>query len=146
MKPDCIFCAIVSGIAPASVLYEDNWTLAFLDINPINPGHTLVIPKRHHQDLFSIDKPLYQKLADTTRLMAQAVQTALQPAGLNIFQANGVAAGQTVFHFHNHVLPRYPDDRLHVQLHPQQPGDLAKQQQKFEPPEAIADAIRQQAK
>lgn len=146
MNSACIFCDIVAEKSAATVIREDDWTLAFLDIHPINAGHTLVIPKQHHQDLFEMDQQTYQQLADATLIVAQAIQTAINPDGINIFQANGVAAGQTVFHFHNHLLPRYQHDRLRVELltHPTDPkitpASAAEQQAQ------IAATIRQQLK
>ncbi|RLA03751.1 MAG: HIT family protein [Gammaproteobacteria bacterium] len=117
MDNGCIFCQIVAGTAPAAKVFEDDQTLAFLDINPINPGHCLVIPKTHHENLFTMDRHTYQAVASTTLLIAQAIQQSLQPAGMNIFQANGEEAGQTVFHLHNHILPRLENDNLRVEVH-----------------------------
>ena len=138
MTSDCIFCKIIAGEAPAITVFEDEWTLAFLDINPINPGHTLIIPKQHHQDLFSMTSEAYQQLAATTLIVAQAVHAHVKADGLNVFQANGVAAGQTVFHLHNHVLPRHQPDRLRVNL-AEQPVQVPGQD---EPLEKIAASIR----
>lgn len=123
MDSSCIFCQIVAGNAPAAKVFEDHHTLAFLDINPINPGHCLVIPKAHHENLFSMDTQTYQAVASTTLLIARAINQSLQPAGMNIFQANGTVAGQTVFHLHNHLLPRLPNDSLKVEVHGMQTAD-----------------------
>jgi len=117
----CIFCQIIAGNAPATRIFEDHYTLAFLDLNPINPGHCLVIPKTHHTDLFTMDPSTYQVVATTTLRVAQAIKSALQPAGINVFQANGLVAGQTVFHLHNHILPRHKNDKLRVEVHGLQP-------------------------
>ena len=138
MTSNCIFCKIIAGEAPAITVFEDDRTLAFLDINPINPGHTLIIPKQHHQDLFSMDSETYQQLASATLIVAQAVNAHIKPDGLNIFQANGTAAGQTVFHLHNHVLPRHQHDRLRVGL-AEQPTQLPSQDESLE---KIAASIR----
>ena len=137
LDQDCIFCQIVAGKAPATRIYEDPQTLAFLDLNPINPGHCLVIPKTHHVTLFTLDSATYEAVAATTLKVAQAIQSALQPGGMNIFQANGVVAGQTVFHLHNHLLPRHDNDNLRVEVHGLQPAGV----EQLEP---IAERIREQ--
>ncbi|HKJ35373.1 MAG TPA: HIT family protein [Solirubrobacterales bacterium] len=111
-EQDCIFCAIVSGDAPAEILASDEHTVSFMDINPATPGHALVIPRRHSPDLTEIDP---EDLAHTTvaaqRLAAQMGET-LDADGFNLLNACGVAAWQTVFHFHIHVIPRYENDPL----------------------------------
>ncbi len=137
MEPSCIFCQIVLGQAPAATIYEDDFTLAFLDLNPINPGHSLVIPKEHHAELFTLTPETYQAVASTTLKVAQAIREVIKPAGMNIFQANGVMAGQTVFHLHNHLLPRHPNDSLKVEVHGLRPatGDELEQ---------VAGPIREQ--
>ena len=136
MSQPCIFCLIVTGQAPAVTLYEDNQTLAFLDINPINDGHTLVIPRQHHQDIHSMDEATYRAVAETTRRLTEKIHASLQPDGINLFQANGKAAGQTVFHFHNHILPRYADDKMVVEVHGKLGVDHAELEQ-------LAERIRQ---
>jgi histidine triad (HIT) family protein len=109
---DCIFCAIVAGEAPARVVHEDDRTLAFLDIAPIVRGHTLVIPKRHCRDLLDIRTEDMVAVALATRDVSRRVVTNLAADGINLIQATGEAALQTVFHFHFHVLPRFADDAL----------------------------------
>ena len=109
---DCIFCKIVQGEIPCFKLYEDEHTLAFMDINPANEGHALVIPRQHARDLMAIDPEPLAAVATTARRVARAVDAALGPAGMNLMQCNGEAAGQSVFHFHMHVLPRRVDDDL----------------------------------
>ncbi|HCZ49069.1 MAG TPA: HIT family protein [Gammaproteobacteria bacterium] len=113
----CIFCGIVTGALPAATLYEDDATLAFMDINPLADGHCLVIPKAHCEDLLTAGDDVAALVGQTTARVARAVKTALQPDGLNVFQANGVAAGQTVFHLHFHILPRFVDDHFTIQFH-----------------------------
>jgi histidine triad (HIT) family protein len=112
---DCVFCRIVAGTAPASVVYRDETVLAFLDIRPMTPGHTLVVPVRHAAALADLDPvtggPLF---AAGQRLAAALRWSSLRCAGVNFFLADGVAAGQEVFHVHLHVLPRYPGDGLRV--------------------------------
>jgi histidine triad (HIT) family protein len=110
--PNCIFCKIVAGTIPCFKLHEDAHTLAFLDINPANPGHSLVIPKNHAPNLIaSADDDLAHVMA-TVRRVAAAVEKTVKPYGMNLLQANGPGAAQSVFHFHMHVLPRAKDDNL----------------------------------
>lgn len=109
-QDDCIFCKIVAGDIPAFKLYEDDTVLSFMDINPFNDGHCLVIPKDHHADLFAMPDAALQAVTVATRKVATAVNKVLEPDGLNIVQANGPAAGQSVFHFHFHVFPRGDGD------------------------------------
>jgi histidine triad (HIT) family protein len=114
MHKDCIFCKIVGGEIPCFKVYEDEHTLAFMDINPVNPGHCLVVPKVHAPNLFeSEDQELALTMA-TVRKVARAVQKALNPYGLNLLQANGPGAAQSVFHLHIHIIPRERDDDLRM--------------------------------
>ena len=107
---DCPFCDIVAGDAPAVGVYEDETTLAFLDIAPVAAGHTLVVPKRHRETLTDMDAGTTAEVFGTARRVAGAIGAALEPDGLNLVQANGEAAGQEVFHAHVHLLPRQADD------------------------------------
>lgn len=111
---DCPFCAIVAGEAPARRVYEDDATLAFLDVAPVTHGHTLVIPKPHHESLTDMDAGTTADVFGTAREVAAAIEAAVAPDGLNLVQANGAAAGQEVFHAHVHLLPRYEDDAVEV--------------------------------
>lgn len=108
--PDCLFCKIVRGELPSYKVYEDDATLALLDINPVNPGHTLVIPKIHATDLFDAEDSDWQALTKTVRIIAHALESALKPDGINIGMNNRASAGQTVFHAHMHVIPRREGD------------------------------------
>ena len=110
--PDCIFCRIVAGEVPSFTFFEDEATLAFMDINPANEGHALVIPKEHAIDLYSVSEEALARTAVTARKVAAAVARTLHPDGLNLVQCNGPAAAQSVMHFHVHVLPRATDDGL----------------------------------
>jgi histidine triad (HIT) family protein len=122
--PNCIFCKIVAGTIPCFKLHEDAASLAFLDINPVATGHALVITKAHAPNLFeSVDVDLAAAIA-TARLVATAVNKVLQPAGLNLLQANGPGAGQSVFHLHLHVIPRAVGDGIKMSWDPK-PGDMA---------------------
>ncbi len=107
---DCVFCSIVSGNIPATKVYEDDQVLAFLDVNPVNDGHTLVIPKQHYATILDIPADQLQAVAAVAKKLAVAADKALHPDGLNLLQSNGAAAGQTVDHFHIHVMPRWRGD------------------------------------
>jgi histidine triad (HIT) family protein len=108
---DCIFCRIIAGEIPSHKVYEDDATLAFLDINPASRGHVLVIPKQHAADLFSLSPDALAATAKTTQTVARLLQRGVRPEGINILQNNGPAAGQVVFHYHVHLIPRWSGDR-----------------------------------
>ncbi|RLE33484.1 hypothetical protein DRJ58_03605 [Candidatus Acetothermia bacterium] len=103
----CVFCKIVCGEAPARVVYESEGVLAFLDIRPINEGHTLVIPKRHYVHIWELPDNEVARLFVAARRIAEALREALGASGVRIVQLNGRAAGQEVFHLHIHVIPYY---------------------------------------
>ena len=111
---DCIFCEIVAGRSPARVVEEDDRALAFLDIFPLTPGHTLVIPKAHADSLLDAHADDVAAIARMAQRVAQRVTTELSAPGVNLLQATGAIALQTVFHLHIHVLPRYENDGFHV--------------------------------
>ncbi len=115
---DCIFCAIIEGKAEAEIVYEDEATVAFMDINPANPGHTLVVPRQHVRDVFDIDEETAAAVMRAAVRVARAIKAALQPDGVNLMQASGPAAFQSVFHFHFHVVPRWWDDSLKLPWRP----------------------------
>ena len=106
-----IFSRIVSGEIPALKIYEDHETLAFMDINPATRGHALVICKHEYPDMFSIPPTTLAAVMHTTQQVALALRDIVQPDGINVIQNNGAAAGQTVFHFHVHLIPRWEGDR-----------------------------------
>ena|ERR1700693_1037925 len=110
--PNCVFCKIVAGQIPCFKLFEDDETLAFMDINPAHDGHCLVLAKEHVPTLFEISDEAFAAVARSTRKVARAVNLAISPEGLNLVQANGEGAQQSVKHFHVHVLPRKLGDRL----------------------------------
>lgn len=112
----CVFCKIVRGESPAEVLYEDRSALAILDINPIHFGHALILPKSHRETFLDVPDEELLSLASATKLVSAAIVRALSPAGFNIFSNNGRAAGQSVFHFHFHVTPRYEHDDIRFVL------------------------------
>lgn len=108
----CVFCDIVSGSTPAHLVWEDNTTLAFLDINPAADGHTLVIPKIHASDIFEIEPDRIADVARTVQRVANLLKERVNPEGITLFQANGAAGWQDIFHLHVHVVPRTSDDQL----------------------------------
>jgi len=109
---DCIFCRIVRREAEASVVYEDERTIAFLDTNPIAAGHALVVPKEHYADIFDMESEVLQRLILATKTVALRMRDLLGADGVNILNASGRAAEQDVFHFHLHVIPRKEDDGI----------------------------------
>jgi histidine triad (HIT) family protein len=112
--PNCIFCKIVAGTIPCFKLHEDGETLAFMDINPVHDGHCLVIVKAHYPTLFELPSAAFAAAGRAAIKVATAVNAALKPDGLNLLQANGPGAAQSVPHFHLHVLPRSMNDGLAV--------------------------------
>jgi len=122
--PNCIFCKIVAGEVPCLKLFEDAETLAFMDINPVHDGHCLVIPKAHYATVFDIPAEAIAATAQVTARVAKAVNAAVRPDGLNLIQANGPGAGQSVGHFHFHVFPRRLNDGVAINWQPK-PGDMA---------------------
>ena len=120
MPEDCIFCKIAAGELPAEVVQEDEDTIAFMDINPWTRGHALVIPRNHSRDLLEIsDEDLAHASAAAKRLAAR-MHERLGADGVNILNARGPAAWQTVFHFHFHVIPRYEGDPLKLPTRPRE--------------------------
>jgi len=107
---DCVFCKIRDGQIPSMRIDEDERTLTFMDINPLSPGHCLVVTKRHAPTLFEADVEDLKAAAVTARRVALAIREALKPDGLNLLQANGGAAFQSVPHFHLHLIPRWAND------------------------------------
>ena len=123
MPDDCIFCSIVAGDAPATIVDEDEHTIAFMDIHPWTRGHALVIPREHAKNLYEIsDEDLAHTMRAAKRLAGRARDT-LGADGVNLLNSSERAAWQTVFHFHVHVIPRYQDDPLELPVQPQQ-GDM----------------------
>lgn len=123
---DCIFCAIEAGLALSHPVYEDPHAIAFMDINPVVPGHVLVVPRRHMPDVFGLGEHEAGPYMTAVSRVAHKVNNALRPDGLNLFQSNGVAAWQSVFHLHVHVLPRRHGDTLELPGKPGDPDELAR--------------------
>ncbi|MDJ0778178.1 MAG: HIT family protein [Gammaproteobacteria bacterium] len=121
--PDCIFCKIIAGEIPCFKLYEDKATFAFMDINPANEGHALVIPREHAADVHAVSAEAIAATVVTAKKIATAVERTVKPDGLNLLQCNGPAAAQSVLHFHMHVLPRFDNDELKLNWG-LQPGDM----------------------
>lgn len=112
--PNCIFCKIVAGEVPSFKVYEDASTLAFMDINPANEGHCLAISKSHFETLYAAPAGEAGKVAEAARKVAKAVNEVVKPDGLNLIQANGPGAAQSVMHFHIHILPRRLGDEFKI--------------------------------
>jgi histidine triad (HIT) family protein len=123
--PDCLFCKIVAGEIPATVVASDERTVTFMDINPATRGHALVVPRAHARDLLEIDPEDLAAVAQAGQRLAQVAKGALEADGINLINSCGAAAWQTVFHFHLHVIPRYEGDPLRLPWVPGS-GDLEK--------------------
>lgn len=111
---ECIFCKIVAGISECHEIYQDDATLAFMDIHPANDGHCLVIPKQHFEKVFDMPPAAFGTVASTAARVARVVNEVLRPGGISLLQANGELAGQSVLHVHVHVLPRRAGDGLPI--------------------------------
>jgi histidine triad (HIT) family protein len=133
--PDCLFCKIIAGEIPGTIVAEDDRTVAFMDINPATRGHALVVPRRHAADLGEVDPDDLAAVVQAAQRLAIRGRAALGADGVNLINAWGSAAWQTVFHLHIHVIPRYADDPLKLPWTPA-PGDEAEIA-------AAADALRQ---
>ena len=107
---NCVFCEIVRGNEKAEILFENEDTVSFLDIRPFNFGHALVVSKRHFENFLEVPPAELKSLINTTQLVTTAIKESLNPDGFNILANNGAAAGQTIFHFHFHIIPRYKND------------------------------------
>jgi len=104
---DCIFCKIVAGEIPAKKVFENEHVVAFLDISQVTKGHTLVIPKTHVKDLYELTPEIAKNLFEVVPSIANGLKEAFEPVGLNTLNNNGEKAGQSVFHYHMHLIPRY---------------------------------------
>jgi histidine triad (HIT) family protein len=121
---NCIFCKIVAGQIPSFKLLEDDATIAFMDINPVNPGHALAVAKGHWPTVDVIPADVLSAVAKTAQKVARAVMSELKPIGVNLLQANGEGAGQSVPHLHIHVMPRRAGDGVALNWD-YKPGDKA---------------------
>ena len=109
---DCIFCRIVARQIPATVVHEDEHTLAFMDLGQVNPGHVLVAVKKHAENLYALDDAQAGAVLRAAARVGRAIRDAFAPQGLSVYQANGKAAGQTVFHYHVQLVPRHDGDGM----------------------------------
>ncbi len=112
MVEDCIFCKIVSKLAEATIVYEDAHTLAFLDIHPLNPGHTLVIPKKHYANMLEMPVEEAGRVFVSVAKVMKGVEHASRADGISVGQSNGQAASQEVFHMHVHIIPRFNHEMM----------------------------------
>jgi histidine triad (HIT) family protein len=134
VSDDCIFCGIIAGDAPGQIVDSDERTVAFLDINPATRGHALVVPREHSSDLLEISDEDLEATMRAARRLSRRMKETLEPDGINVINACGAAAWQSVFHFHFHVIPRYEDDPLKLPWIPRgaEPEEIA----------AVAERIR----
>ena len=137
MKEDCLFCKIANGVIPVNALYEDDIVKVIFDLSPASKGHVLILPKNHFDNIYSLDDETAAHIFQVAVRVSNAIKDTLNPLGINIVQNNGKAAGQTVFHFHMHIIPRYDNDTVNVGW---QPGNITPEQI-AELKEVIAKAI-----
>ena len=123
VKDDCIFCKLANGDIPTRTLYEDSDFRVFMDASPATKGHCLIVPKQHFDNLETIDDEVSAKIMPLARKIMKLLKEKLNCKGLNLVQNNGELAGQTVFHFHMHVIPRYEDDNQKIGWNPKAPSD-----------------------
>ncbi len=109
---NCVFCKILDGVIPSARIYEDEDFVIMLDIGPASFGHALIIPKDHYAHLFEMPEDLLAKCISLAKVWGEKLVKALNAEGLNLVQNNGLAAGQTVFHYHMHLIPRYESDTV----------------------------------
>ena len=128
----CIFCKIIAGEIPSTTVYEDEDFRAILDVNPAVRGHVIILPKKHAADIFELEDEVAASIFPVAKKIAAALKKTFQCDGVNILQNNGEAAGQTVFHLHVHVIPRYYGDGVNIMWKPGETPDL----------EAVADEIK----
>lgn len=124
---NCVFCKILDGVIPSVKLYEDEEFVIILDIGPAAFGHALIIPKDHYANLYEMPEELLGKVMSLAKVWGEKLVKALKADGLNLVQNNGLAAGQTVFHYHLHLIPRYERDRVGELW---TPGSLSEEQKK----------------
>ena len=114
MKKDCLFCEIARGAIPSATIYEDSHFRVFLDVNPATRGHALIVPREHFDNIYDMDAETAGRIFSLATCIARAMRDGLGCDGLNVVQNNGRVAGQTVNHFHLHLIPRYEDDGLNL--------------------------------
>jgi histidine triad (HIT) family protein len=114
---DCIFCKIAKGEIKSFVVHEDDLTKSFLDVNPVSPGHTLIIPKEHYENIQDIPEKVLKRITAISKKLSKNYREKLNVSGFNLLNASGKDAQQSVFHFHMHLVPRYPNDNLDLWFH-----------------------------
>lgn len=112
MTTECLFCKIVAGEIPSDKVYEDEYSYAFLDITPINPGHVLLVPKEHSRNILDVSGEVLRNMMPALKNLSLAVKNSMNSDGINIHQNNESIAGQVIFHLHFHIIPRYSSDNL----------------------------------
>jgi histidine triad (HIT) family protein len=123
MNDNCIFCKIANGDIPSAAIYEDDDFKVILDKFPSAPGHALILPKKHADNIFELDADSTAKIFPLAQKVARAIQKSLNPDGINILQNNGEAAGQSVMHLHVHIIPRFKEDGIRIGWQPQEVAD-----------------------
>ena len=122
VKDDCIFCKLANGVFPTNTIYEDESFRVILDLGPATKGHALILPKNHYANIYEIPEDVAGDVMKLAKKMATHMTEKLNCDGFNLVQNNGEAAGQTVFHFHYHLIPRYKDDNQHILWEPTSPS------------------------
>jgi histidine triad (HIT) family protein len=122
VKDDCIFCKLANGVFPTNTIYEDDSFRVILDLGPATKGHSLILPKNHYANIYEIPEDVAGDVMKLAKKMATHMTEKLNCDGFNLVQNNGEAAGQTVFHFHYHLIPRYKDDNQHILWEPTSPS------------------------
>jgi|WetSurMetagenome_2_1015567.scaffolds.fasta_scaffold466113_2 histidine triad (HIT) family protein len=124
-KDDCIFCRIADHKIPSIIIAENSQAIAIMDINPATPGHILVLPRSHIEDIYSMPSEIGSSIIEMAVMVARAIKKQMNPAGLNVIQSNGAAAGQVIFHFHMHLVPRYEKDAVRLGFGHKGPSTLS---------------------
>ena len=127
-KDDCIFCKLANGDIPTNALYEDDIVKVIFDLGPATRGHVLVVPKEHFDNIFSMDEKTAGHVFAVASKIAKFLNDELGCDGMNLLQNNGEIAGQTVFHFHMHLIPRYKGDQVGITWHPGELNDADKEE------------------
>ncbi|MCR5634055.1 MAG: HIT family protein [Lachnospiraceae bacterium] len=122
MKDDCIFCKLANGVFPTNSIYEDDTFNVILDAGPATKGHALILPKEHYDNLYELPDETAGKAMILAKKLAGEMSIRLNADGLNVVQNNGEAAGQTVMHYHLHLIPRYKNDGQHILWQPSEPS------------------------
>jgi len=121
-KDDCIFCKLANGDIPTNMIYEDDTFAVIMDASPATKGHSLILPKDHYANIYELDEEVAAKAMKLAKKLATEMTEKLSCDGFNIIQNNGEIAGQTVFHFHMHLIPRYKGDNQEIGWNPQSPS------------------------